>query len=138
MFEVMFYLFKCFCIGTGVALCVLIAYRVREDWRNKTIPVDLGCDHDWYTYEVTKPWIVRRDLEKIPNTPDNKPSCYREFEAMIPRLGEGSLERRICLKCRAIEDEITPYIQKATADRERELNREQRAAELLAEVKHGD
>jgi hypothetical protein len=128
MFEVMFYLFKCFCIGTGIAACGLIGYEILKDWKSKSTEAEPGCEHDWYTFFKVDRWVVRRDLER---------STTREDSFSVPRLGESVLEKRICLKCRAIEDEVTPYREQAIAERDRLRAREQRAAELLAEVQRG-
>jgi len=80
--------------------------------------MDLICPdgHDWETVQTAEPWKVRAEFN------DGKPDP--------PRLGENTLEVRVCLRCRAVCDEIENYRQHCKAAKSEEDSRKKLADEI--------
>ena len=74
------------------------------------------CEHDWYTVKTAQPWEVRAEFN------DGKPDP--------PRIGENTLEARVCLRCRAVHDEIENYRQHCKAAKSNEDSRRKLADEI--------
>jgi len=74
--------------------------------------------HDWEVVDSKEPW----QIHNAPNRP--------------PRMGDVTLEKRVCLECGLIDDQIQAYRDGMEQAKQLRDDRQKRAAEILERARH--
>jgi len=88
--------------------------------------------HDWEVVEKTTTLEVK-DLAEWRYS-DTKRAVPPDTVVAGPFSGCRDLKRRVCLRCGAIDDQITPYEEKCRAKWDRAKERKRRAQRILDRV----
>jgi len=87
----------------------------RHDERQRSLsePCIRRGHHDWEVVESKEPWEIHQSSKRP------------------PRLGDVTLEKRVCLECGLIDDQIQAYRDGMEQARQLREDRQNRAAEIL-------